>query len=79
MSGSPRNLRADALRIWNAGLSAVRSEKLTRDAVRVDGRSLVFGMEVVADEAESLRIELNSVGRIAVVGAGKAGQEWRQP
>ena len=73
MSGSPRNLRADALRIWNAGLAAVRSEKLTRDAVRVDGRSLVFGMEASADEAESLRIELNSVGRIAVVGAGKAG------
>ena len=66
-------LRADALQIWQAGLAAVRSEKLMRDAVRVDGKSLIFGSGVDAEGEELLRIELNSVGRIAIVGAGKAG------
>jgi glycerate 2-kinase len=57
-------LRDDALRIWQAGLEAVRSERLVRDAMGVEGRRLRVGDE---------RIPLDSIGRIAVVGAGKAG------
>jgi len=63
----PRNLeqlRRDALRIWQAGVGAVRSERLVLDALRVEGRTLV-----VADE----RLSLDAIGRIVVVGAGKAG------
>jgi glycerate 2-kinase len=62
MANPPRNLRADALRIWQAGLEAVRSERLMREAVRLEGRFLFPG-----------RIDLDNVRRIAVVGAGKAG------
>lgn len=57
-------LRDDALRIWQAGVDAVRSDRLVRDAVHVEGNELVIG-----DEA----IDLETIGRIAVVGAGKAG------
>ena len=57
-------LRRDALKIWNAGVDAVRSEHLVREALRVDGSKLVVG-----DESFSL----DAVRRIAVVGAGKAG------
>ncbi|HEV3416256.1 MAG TPA: DUF4147 domain-containing protein, partial [Pirellulales bacterium] len=65
MSRSPLKLRDDALRIWRAGLEAVRSERLVRQAVRVEGRWLLIG----DDEP----IDLERVGRLAVVGAGKAG------
>ena len=61
---SKRSLRDDALRIWHAGLDAVRSERLMREAVRVEGNTL--GLR---DDA----IDLRGVRRIAVVGAGKAG------
>lgn len=57
-------LRRDALRIWRAGVDAVNSERLVRDALRVEGHALVIGEE---------RLDLDSIGRIAVVGAGKAG------
>jgi glycerate 2-kinase len=68
MSDMPRTaaqLRDEALRIWRAGLEAVRSERLMAAAVRVDNHWLH-----VADEPP---IDLDTVGRIAVVGAGKAG------
>ena len=68
MASMPRaaaQLRDDALRIWQAGLEAVRSERLVAAAVRVEEHWLH-----VADEPP---IDLNRVGRIAVVGAGKAG------
>jgi glycerate 2-kinase len=58
-------LRDDALRIWQAGLEAVRSERLMKQAVRVEGDYLSIG-----DEEP---INLKAIGRIAVVGAGKAG------
>jgi len=64
MRRAPEPLRRDALRIWQAGVDAVRSERLVRDALRVEGRTLV-----VADE----QLSLDAVGRIVVVGAGKAG------
>ncbi len=57
-------LRQHALQIWHAAVAAVRSEELVRQAVQVDGRSLI-----VDDEP----IDLTNVRRIAVVGAGKAG------
>ena len=57
-------LRSDALAIWQAGLEAVRSEPLLRNHLRVVGRMLHVG-----DEA----IDLDRVGRIVIVGAGKAG------
>jgi glycerate 2-kinase len=61
---SPAQLRADALAIWQAAVEAVRSDRLVTDNVRVDGDSLNIGDESFA---------LSSVGKIAVVGAGKAG------
>lgn len=55
---------SDALAIWNAGLEAVRSERLVRQALRVEGPSLFVGEEP---------LPLASIRRIVVVGAGKAG------
>jgi len=57
-------LGPDALRIWQAGIEAVRSERLVGEALRVEGGALVVGDESLA---------LERIGRIAVVGAGKAG------
>lgn len=65
----PDHLRRDALRIWQAGVDAVRSDKLVRNVLRVEGPRLVLGRE----SAEEIAIPLDSVRRIAVVGAGKAG------
>jgi len=64
MRRSPGQLRRDALRIWQAGVDAVGSESLVRDALRVEGSTLVVGDD---------RLELEAIGRIVVVGAGKAG------
>src|SRR4026209_2342104 len=61
---SAGDLRADALAIWNAGVEAVRSERLVKENVQVDGEWLVVGDET---------IDLGKISRIAVVGAGKAG------
>lgn len=57
-------LRRDALRIWQAGVEAVDSGRLMRKAIQVEGRALIVGEE---------HLDLDSIGRIAVVGAGKAG------
>lgn len=57
-------LRQDALSIWQAGLEAVRSETLVRRALRVEDGELVI---------DSLRFDVDSLGKILVVGAGKAG------
>src|SRR4051812_16126289 len=67
---SAADLRADALAIWQAGVDAVRSDRLVKENVRIDDDGLIFG-EGAADEP--LRMSLSDVGRIAVVGAGKAG------
>jgi glycerate 2-kinase len=50
--------------IWWAGLEAVRSDRLVRGNVRVEGSRLT-----IADQTFDLR----QIRRIAVVGAGKAG------
>ncbi len=65
MKRPPEQLRRDAVRIWQAGVNAVRSDRLVRQAFRTEGSALVFGHEE--------RVELDSIGRIVVVGAGKAG------
>lgn len=57
------NLRADAERIWWAGVNAVMPERLVPEWVRLEGDSLRVG-----DDA----IDLRDVRRIAVVGGGKA-------
>jgi glycerate 2-kinase len=57
-------LRRDAVQIWRAGVDAVRPEQLVTRQLCVDGRSLLVGDET---------IPLDTIRRIAVVGAGKAG------
>jgi glycerate 2-kinase len=70
MPRSSAQLRADALAIWQAGVDAVKSDRLVQDNVRVDGDWLLTGSDSAAD---TLRVSLSSIGKIAVVGAGKAG------
>ncbi|HEV3003928.1 MAG TPA: DUF4147 domain-containing protein [Pirellulales bacterium] len=62
--GNAARLRADALEIWHAGVRAVDSARLVRQAVSVVGNQLFVCGE---------RIDLGRTGWIAVVGAGKAG------
>jgi len=57
-------LRRDALRIWQAGVDAVRSDRLVAEHVTVEGQVLH-----IADEI----FDLGKLRRIIVVGAGKAG------
>jgi len=64
MPQTAQQLRDDALRIWRAGVAAVDSALLVRETVRVEGSTLHVGDE---------EIDLRNVGKIAVVGAGKAG------
>ncbi|MGD9126424.1 MAG: DUF4147 domain-containing protein [Planctomycetia bacterium] len=56
-------LRDDIQNIWQAGVDAVRGDRLIRDAVQLDGRFLWI---------DELEIPLDTVRRIHVVGAGKA-------
>jgi glycerate 2-kinase len=70
MPRSAADLRSDTLAIWHAGLDAVRSDRLVRQNIQIDGGWLLVGEESVAD---TLRVPLASIARIAVVGAGKAG------
>ncbi len=65
MDRSASQLRADALRIWQAGLEAVRSEALIARSVRIEDQKLIID--------GGLAFELGRVRRIAIVGAGKAG------
>ena len=69
MRRSPEQLREDALAIWRAGVDAVRSDRLVRDNVQVAGADLLVGDE---------HLDLRSIRRIAVVGAGKAGAGMAQ-
>jgi hydroxypyruvate reductase len=63
MSSTAAKLRADADRIWRAGVAAVMPQRLIPENVTVDGDSLVVGDEL---------LDLRPVGQIAIVGAGKA-------
>jgi glycerate 2-kinase len=64
LTRSTDQLRRDALQIWRAGVAGVDSARLVREAVCVEANRLVVGEQTV---------DLQGVGRIAVVGAGKAG------
>jgi glycerate 2-kinase len=66
MPRSDQQLRRDALAIWQAGVDAVRGERLARQAMHVDGNTLW-----VDDEP----IDLAGIRKIAIVGAGKAGAD----
>ncbi|MGH7129494.1 MAG: DUF4147 domain-containing protein, partial [Planctomycetaceae bacterium] len=57
-------LRREAVAIWQAGVRAVDSERLVARAVRRDGNRLT-----VADQGWPV----DQIGRLCVVGAGKAG------
>ncbi|MBN1669684.1 MAG: DUF4147 domain-containing protein [Kiritimatiellae bacterium] len=57
-------LRADATAIWQAGVAAVSPAVLVGNAVRREAAELVVGGHALV---------LAPIGRIAVVGAGKAG------
>jgi hydroxypyruvate reductase len=63
MSDIAAKLRADAERIWRAGVAAVLPERLVPENVQVDGKWLAVGDDV---------LDLDSIERIVVVGAGKA-------
>jgi hydroxypyruvate reductase len=64
MQRTSGELRRDAMRIWTAGVEAVKPQRLIEEHLQVDGDLLRIGDE---------EIDLRSVRRIAVVGAGKAG------
>jgi len=57
-------LRRHAEAIWRAGVQAVDSGRLMRQAIRCSGSALMMGQET---------IDLETIGRVAVVGGGKAG------
>ena len=61
---SAQQLRGDALAIWQAAVAAVDSRRLVSENLRVEDGQLIVG---------ELAFALDEVGRIAVVGAGKAG------
>ncbi len=64
MPRTAAQIRDDALEIWRAGVRAVDSARLVREAVRVEANQLLAAGE---------QCDLDRIGRIAVVGAGKAG------
>ena len=53
----------DALRVWQAGVDAVRADRVVREQVRWDGRIL---------EIQQTRLDLAYAKRWIIVGAGKA-------
>jgi glycerate 2-kinase len=63
MARSPAELRDDAERIWRAGVAGVMPDVLVREHVQVEDNWLVIGDD---------EIDLRTVGRVAIVGAGKA-------
>lgn len=66
MSVDAFSLRADAQRIWQAGVDAVRSDRLVQDAIEVKPDSVeICGHRWTPGSSGR--------GRILVVGAGKAG------
>ncbi|MDA7977496.1 MAG: DUF4147 domain-containing protein [Pirellulales bacterium] len=64
MNHTSRDLRKDALAIWQAGVAVVDANRLVQETVRVWQRTLLIGEQP---------IDLDSVRRLIVIGAGKAG------
>ena len=69
MRRTHEQLRADALAIWQAGVAAVDSERLVGQHVALDGPTLTVG---------DVELPIADIGRIVVVGAGKAGAGMAQ-
>jgi hydroxypyruvate reductase len=63
MHRSPEQHQADALRIWRAGVEAVKPAAIMLDFCEVEGRWLRLGEQA---------FDLGGLNRIAVVGGGKA-------
>ena len=61
--GTP--LKAQARRIWRAGVAAADPRALLRDFLTIDGGAIVLGQR---------RIQQDEVETISIVGAGKAGE-----
>lgn len=61
---TPEQLARDVRAIWQAGVDGVRSDRLVRENVHVEGDWLVVGDD---------ELDLRAIDRIVVVGAGKAG------
>lgn len=59
----------DARQIWQAGVAAVAPERLLGEAIRRDGRWLL----IETTGGESVDVDLDQLGRVLVVGGGKAG------
>ncbi|MCG8449519.1 MAG: DUF4147 domain-containing protein [Pirellulales bacterium] len=64
MRRTSQQLREDAQRIWWAGVQAVQPQHLLPEYVTVTGDTLCVG---------DREFDLRSIGRIIIVGAGKAG------
>src|SRR5690606_35040636 len=62
--------RADARAIFDAAVSAVRPDAAVRRHLRLSGRRLV--VEGAVGAAGPIEIDMTTVGRVLVVGAGKA-------
>lgn len=60
-------LRDHARQIWLAGVEAVRADRLVRRWLRIEDHWLIIG------ENREVCLDLNTIQRIVVVGAGKAG------
>lgn len=56
-------LTQDALRIWQAGVDAVRADRVLRNSLRWDGRFL---------QIQNEKIDFKGIKRLIIVGAGKA-------
>ncbi|QDV72634.1 glycerate kinase type-2 family protein [Botrimarina mediterranea] len=70
MSGRrERSLLDDAVRIWRAGVAGVAPERLLADAIRLEDTLLT----IETSSGDGLDIDLTDVGRLIVVGGGKAG------
>jgi glycerate 2-kinase len=63
LANASDKLRQDALAIWQAGVEAVTPARLFRDKVVLDGTVL---------RVDEIELDLASIGRLWVVGAGKA-------
>ena len=64
MKRTSNQLSDDVRAIWQAGVDAVRGDRLVRENVRVEGSELWIG---------DREFDLGAIERIVVVGAGKAG------
>lgn len=65
----PSQLANDALQIWKAGVAAVQPDLLFHESFHLDANQL----SIVGTRGDLFEADLTQVGRIWVVGGGKAG------